>query len=259
MNGKIKHLLLNKLIQPKIGSSLEVLPVVDSSNNYAMRQIYDGKAEHGFAYMALQQTCGKGQREKGWHTGENTNLALSIVLQPYHLKIKDQFLLNAFVSNTLIGFLNQINISCTIKWPNDIYYADRKAAGILIENIIQGKNWKYTVVGIGLNVNEELFSADVTNAISLKQIKNEEQDIYKIATSFLNFIEQEWIGFINNPTLEIETLNKHLYKKNELVKFKQGAKVFTIIIKQVATNGKLVCGENKEYEFNFGEVEWVMK
>jgi BirA family transcriptional regulator, biotin operon repressor / biotin---[acetyl-CoA-carboxylase] ligase len=258
LNGKIKHLLLNKLIQPKIGNFLEVLPVVDSSNNYAMQQIYDGKAENGFAYMALQQTNGKGQREKVWHTGENKNLALSIVLQPYHLKIKDQFLLNAFISNTIIAFLLQKNILCTIKWPNDIYYADRKAAGILIENIIQGENWKYAVVGIGLNVNEEAFNVEIVNAISLKQITGKEQDVYKIATAFLNFMEKEWVAFTTNTTIVIETLNKHLYKKNELVKFKQGAKTFTTIIKKVQPNGKLICGDSEEYEFNFGEVEWVM-
>jgi BirA family transcriptional regulator, biotin operon repressor / biotin---[acetyl-CoA-carboxylase] ligase len=258
IKGKIKHLLLNKLIQPKIGSSLEILPIVDSSNNYAMGQINDGKAEHGFAYMALQQTGGKGQREKAWHTGNNKNLALSIVLIPNHLKIQDQFLLNAFVATTLSSFLTQKNIPNTIKWPNDIYCADRKAAGILIENILQGKTWKYAVVGIGLNVNEEDYNIDITNAISLKQITNEEHDVYSIAKDLLDYMQFKWEVFILNSNSAIEDLNNNLYKRNEQVKFKQGTKTFSSVIKKVTTNGKLICGDNEEFEFNFGAVQWVI-
>jgi BirA family transcriptional regulator, biotin operon repressor / biotin---[acetyl-CoA-carboxylase] ligase len=250
--------LLNNTKQSTIGYSLEILPSVDSSNNYAMQQIHDGTAEHGNAYLALEQTGGKGQRGKSWHTGNAKNMALSIILEPKHLKTEQQFLLTAFVSVVLVQYLHQWDANFKIKWPNDLYCYDRKAAGILIENNLRGKEWKYSIVGIGLNVNEEAFAENVQNGISLKQISGKEQDLYQVAERLLVLMAQQWNIFLEHPTSFLETYNVYLYKKKEMVHLKKDGQSIITQINEVDTNGILYAGENNTYHFSFGTVEWVL-
>jgi BirA family transcriptional regulator, biotin operon repressor / biotin---[acetyl-CoA-carboxylase] ligase len=249
--------LLNNHQQPVIGHSLVILPIVDSSNNYAMQQVHDGTAVHGGAFMALQQTAGRGQRAKQWHTGHSENLAISIVLAPITLKIHQQFLISAFVAVSVVQFLNKLKDGFCIKWPNDIYYNDRKAAGILIENTLQGDQWSFTIAGIGINVNQTDFTIEKANPISLAQIIGRETDLYQLAKDLCTEMELNWNLFLDTPSLFLKKYNDGLYKKNELVKLKQGTKTFETIVNYVTENGLLVCGANHEYEFNFGEVEWV--
>jgi BirA family transcriptional regulator, biotin operon repressor / biotin---[acetyl-CoA-carboxylase] ligase len=250
--------LLNNHQQPVIGYSLVILPIVDSSNNYAMQQVHDGTAVHGCAFMAMQQTAGKGQRAKQWHTGHSENLAISIVLEPIALKIHQQFLISAYVAVSVVQFLNKLKDGFCIKWPNDIYYNDRKAAGILIENNLQGNQWNFAIAGIGINVNQTDFNIEKANPISLVQIIAIEIDLYQLAKDLCTEMELNWHTFLNTPTLFLEKYNDELYKKNELVKLKQGTKTFETIINYVTDSGLLICGTDHEYEFNFGEVEWVV-
>jgi BirA family biotin operon repressor/biotin-[acetyl-CoA-carboxylase] ligase len=249
--------LQNNTKQPLIGHSITVLPVVDSSNNYAMEQLYDGKAAHGQAFMALTQTNGKGQMGKQWKTGQNENLALSIVIEPIGVNLNQQFLLQTFITVSIVQWLNTKKDGFCIKWPNDIYYNDRKAAGILIENAINGTNWNYAIIGIGLNVNQKEFDTSVPNAISLQQIIGENIDLYLLANELCVALEQQWLLFKQKPTSFLELYQQYLYKKNELVKFRQGNKVFITIVKSVTAQGDLLCGDNEEFSFRHGEVEWV--
>ncbi len=237
---------------------MEVLNEVDSSNNYAMQQIYDGKAVHGNAFMALCQTNGKGQRGKQWHTGKNDNLALSIVMQPSFLPLNNAFMFHTFVCVSLLQYLQQLQIKCCIKWPNDIYYNDRKAAGILIENIIQGNNWKYAVIGIGLNVNESTIQNTISKAISLQQITNKNYELATITNGILQQMQTNWLIFENNTTAFYSNYNINLYKRYQIIKLKQNDVIFETLLQKANTNGKLICGENNELEFNHGEVEWIL-
>ena len=250
--------MLNNAKQLRIGHSFEILPTVDSSNNYAMQQIHDGTAVHGNVYMALQQTSGKGQRNKVWHTGINNNLALSIVVQPRHLALQQQFLLTCFVSVTLATYLQQYNSNICIKWPNDIYINNRKLAGILIENTIRGTTWNYAVIGMGVNVNEEKFSEALPNAIALNAVANTSIDIYEMAKNIVALMEQNWQTFVANPTYYLEQYNTMLYKKNEPVKLVYNGATINTTVNSVTPNGVLHCGTAKEYAFNHGEVEWVL-
>ncbi len=250
--------MLNYHQQPIIGHSLVILPIVDSSNNYAMQQVHDGTAVHGCAFMALQQTAGKGQRSKLWHTGHNENLAISLILEPITLKIHQQFLLNAYVAVSLVQFLNKQKNGFSVKWPNDIYYNDRKAAGVLIENTLHGSQWNFAIAGIGINVNQTDFHIENAKPISLVRVIGIETDLYQLAKDLCVEMELNWGSFLKTPTSFLEKYNESLYKKNELVKLKQGNKIFETVVNYVTDKGFLICGANNEYEFNFGEVEWVM-
>jgi BirA family biotin operon repressor/biotin-[acetyl-CoA-carboxylase] ligase len=249
--------LLKEAKQPVIGHKLEILPVVDSSNNYAMQQIHDGKAVHGFACMALEQTSGKGQHGKKWYSGKSKNLALSVILVPEHISLENQFLLNAFITVCIAGFLDGFRPGFKIKWPNDLYYHDRKAAGILIENIIRGKTWKFAVVGIGINVNETGFLPELNHAVSLQQLTNKEEDLFTTAQNLLFHINKNWNAFLEDQSAIIKVYNQYLYKKGELVQFRQKNSLFSKTIQQVTEKGVLVCGNGEESRFRHGEIEWV--
>lgn len=242
--------------QPLIGHSFTKLTVVDSSNNYAMQQITDGKAGHGNVYLANEQTGGKGQFDKKWHTGTE-NMAMSVVLEPFFLNLSNQFLLHTFICVSLIDILNTKNKGFTIKWPNDIYFNDRKAAGILIENKIKGNKWEYAVVGIGLNVNELEVEKTFVKAISLIQITGRKFNIELLASEITTKLETYWNLFKLQPTSFLEEYNKNLYKKNSQIKLKKDDLIFETILQKVTEDGKLICGANSELEFVHGEVEWV--
>jgi BirA family biotin operon repressor/biotin-[acetyl-CoA-carboxylase] ligase len=122
----------NLLSYPAIGQRLIILPSIDSTNNYAMGQANAGLAGHGTVYFALEQTAGKGQRGKSWITTVGENIMMSVVIEPQSLKINDQFLLSAAIALGCYDFFKSYaGDEISIKWPNDIYWRDRKAGGYL--------------------------------------------------------------------------------------------------------------------------------
>jgi BirA family biotin operon repressor/biotin-[acetyl-CoA-carboxylase] ligase len=151
-----------------IGDVIIELTNIDSTNNYAMRLINEGMAEHGVVVRADFQTAGKGQLGNTWQAEESKNLLMSVILDTRAFQIENQFYLNAAaclsVADTMMHTYNVRDVS--IKWPNDIYAGNRKLAGILIENNIRGNSWSNAVIGIGLNVNQTQF-ADLNRATSL--------------------------------------------------------------------------------------------
>jgi BirA family biotin operon repressor/biotin-[acetyl-CoA-carboxylase] ligase len=153
------------------GQSFTVIPSIDSTNNYAMQMVHARLANHGDVWFALEQTSGKGQRGKSWQSSRGENILLSIVLQPLFLVPMRSFLLNAAITLGVYDFYNKYaGRETRIKWPNDIYWRDRKAGGILIENIIRLESWLFAVAGIGLNINQVNFGEHLQKATSLRQI-----------------------------------------------------------------------------------------
>ena len=133
-----------------LGEVLIELSEIDSTNNYAMRLINEGMAEHGMTIRSDFQTTGKGQHGNSWQAEERKNLLFTTILDTKGFQLQDQFLLNAFACLSVADYLmtNADIRNVTIKWPNDIYAGDRKIAGILVE---KGRG---TVVGIGLNISQ---------------------------------------------------------------------------------------------------------
>lgn len=260
-----------------IGWPFLELQSIDSTNKYAMGLIHgahlpDGQHEvqHGMAIFGHDQTAGKGQRGKNWASEKGQNIALSIVLNPYPLSIPEQFRLSVFAAVSVFKFFSKYAGDETkIKWPNDIYWRDRKAGGILIENIIGSRKsgvrnqesgeWKWTVIGIGININQTSFPSDLPNPVSLKQITGKNFQPVELAKELCSILEK------NYPLLfdeKFETLFKeyqnHLYKKDEKIKLKKGSRVFEATIKGVSETGQLITQHSVEERFEFGEVEWLI-
>ena len=236
------------------------LATTDSTNNYALNQIHEGLTRHGTAYFAREQTAGKGQRGKTWLAAKDSSLLVSIVIDPKPLVLTQQFWLSACAAVTACDFFNSYtNGNMRVKWPNDIYWQDRKAGGILIENIIGEGTWRWAVVGIGLNINQTSFPETLQNPISLRQITGRSYVPVDLARQLCisfnnNFRQLSASGFDDLHTSYIDLL----YKKNEGVKLKKGGRVFEGTIKSVSTSGSLIVEHGIEEEFEFGEIEWVI-
>ena len=255
-----KVLFLCHLIILKSTELFSILDSVDSTNNYAMAGIHAGMAKHGMAWFAHDQTAGRGQPGKIWESSAWQNIALSIAIQPPKVFFQHQFYFNAVVSNACNDFFKKYADGETfVKWPNDIYWRDRKAGGILIENKLMGKTWKWSVVGIGININQTKFSNELGNAVSLKQITGKTHDPLTLAKELYELI----LTTINGITTRhlpgiLARYNENLFKKDQIVRLKKDGAVFETCIKGVNEKGQLLTVDVVEREFRNGEVEFVV-
>jgi BirA family biotin operon repressor/biotin-[acetyl-CoA-carboxylase] ligase len=243
-----------------IGQSFTILETVDSTNNYAMREVQKGKAMHGNVYFTLSQSAGKGQRGKSWNTNPGENIILSIVIEPLRLLLNEQFMLSIAIALSCCDLFNEFNTGgFTIKWPNDLYWRDRKAGGILIENILQGSSWQFSIVGIGININQAVFPPHLPNPVSLKQITGRDHDIFNLARKLCSHVQRRLELLNEGPAVKLlEEYNALLYRQQETVKLKKENIVFETLIRGVNMQGKLLTKAAMEQEFTWGEVEWVV-
>lgn len=234
-----------------------ILDTVDSTNNYAMAKLHAGLAKHGMAWFTGDQTAGKGQRGKSWLMEKGKNIALSVVLAPASIQITEPFHVSAAIAVIVSRFFETLAGEETkIKWPNDIFWRDRKAGGILIENVYQGKNWKWAIAGIGININQTTFDGMAGRPVSLKQITGKDYDPVDLARRLHQTLLRELAETTSLAGI-MKQYNKSLYKANQAVTLKKDGKAFTTLVKEVTETGKLVTVDAVEQQFGFGEVEWV--
>lgn len=223
-----------------IGKPLIILSSVDSTNIYAMQDIYDGLATHGKAYFTFEQTAGKGQRGNKWYSEPGQNIMLSIILVPNNLTSSDIFFGSAAIASGCYDFFSALaGAETLIKWPNDLYWRDRKAGGILIENIFAGQNWKYSVVGIGININQVVFNPALSNPVSLRQITGKKFDCQVLLDKLFACLSIRWEQMYLDKQSILTFYNEKLYKKNSVIRIKKDTRVFTATIQGVTANGQL--------------------
>lgn len=251
-------------------SSFIELQSVDSTNNYARSLIHDKLAQHQTVIFAHEQVAGKGQRGKIWMSEKDANIILSILLKPQPLQLSQQFQLEACLAVTVHEFFAKYaGDSTKIKWPNDLYWQDRKAGGILIESVVRsqeagGGSWEWAIAGIGININQTSFSAQLPNPVSLKQITGNDFKTIALAKELYSIFENNLQQLITKGFDDIYSrYNSCLYKKDSTVRLKKDNRTFEAIIKSVSPSGKLVVQHAIEEDpitigFDFGEVEWLI-
>lgn len=160
-----------------IGSHLIRLDLVDSTNNYAATELLTKSLTEGTVVIADCQSAGRGQEGASWESAPGQNLTFSVVLYPVRLPVVRQFCLSKAISLGVADFLSGMVPHVSVKWPNDIYAGDKKIAGILIETAVSGGKFSRSIVGIGLNVNQEAFLSGAPNPVSLKNLTGKEYDL----------------------------------------------------------------------------------
>lgn len=265
MLTKNSNLLAHTPILPSLGQPFIVLPLVDSTNNYAMAKIQAGEATHGSTYWAMEQVAGKGQRGKTWHTEPGSNIIMSVVISTEQLEISHQWALSMAVALACYDFYKNYGSAddTRIKWPNDLYWQDRKAGGILIENQISMELglpiWKWAVVGTGINVNQTSFPGVEKKAVSIRQITGKQFDPIQLSQELLSFLTLRF-DQVNGGNLSqlLTDYNNCLYKKGAFVKLKKGPITFETIIQGVNSRGQLITGEKGTEAHDWGSIEWVL-
>jgi BirA family transcriptional regulator, biotin operon repressor / biotin---[acetyl-CoA-carboxylase] ligase len=234
------------------------LESVDSTNNYAMALLHEGLSRHGMVYLAHEQVAGKGQRGRTWTSAKGENISMSLVIDTGFLDMSQQFLLSAAVA---LGCHDLLSLrdgeSWKIKWPNDLYWRDRKAAGILIESLSKGNAWLFAVAGVGINVNQTGFPPELANPVSLKQITGEDFRIVDLAKEFCQAIFKRVFLLRNDPGRILAEYNEHLFKKNQPVRLRKETAVFESTLRSVNAFGQLITTDRFERIFSLGEVQFI--
>jgi len=148
------------------GKKVVYLPTCHSTNDIAAELVRGGKAVEGTIIITDEQTAGRGQHGTRWLTNKGQNFTLSLVLKPTFLHLSEHFLLSQAIALGIRNYLAEFTRNVWIKWPNDLYVNDLKIGGVLIENALQGTRLAYSVVGIGLNINQSHFSTAISDRVT---------------------------------------------------------------------------------------------
>ena len=215
----------------------------------------------GTVIMAENQYAGRGQVNSRWEAEPGKNLTFSILLRPSFLSITSQFSLNMAVSLGIHKALkNLTGEGLSIKWPNDIYFKDRKTGGILIENIISAGHIKACIVGIGINVNQEVFDPALEGrAGSLYQILQNNVNLISLLTQICSQIEAEYLKLKGGKhfNLRQDYINA-LYRYKQKASYRQNGEIFEGSIVDVSETGFLILEtEAGLTSYNFKEIEFV--
>ncbi len=205
---------------------------LESTNQYLQNLLNEGIDIIDNIVVTDYQTSGKGQGKNVWESEDGKNLLFSIALDMSFLKAENQFLLTQIVSVTMIDVLKKYlpEESLSIKWPNDIYFNDKKIAGILIKNEIKGMMMGTSIIGIGLNVNQTSFDENLPNPISMKMITGNDYDLEELLSAIsyqLSLVNGQQTTDNRQQTsltnFQFSTFNFQLIYTNKLYRYQQWA------------------------------------
>lgn len=231
-----------KLLNNDIGNHCILLDETESTNIVAKLLISKNNIVNGTCIIAEKQTAGKGQLNAVWESEAYQNITLSYVFDLQFLKTDKIFLWNKCIANAIHHCVSYFLSSekNEIKWPNDILVNEKKISGILIENSLTSSCFSWSIIGIGINVNQIFFSA-APNAISIKNILKKNIEKNEVIAFLHTCIEKAYNLIIEEKWTEIEDYyTLHLYKKGEKSSFLIQGEVKQGLIKFVDENGRLV-------------------
>ena len=237
------------------------LDTVNSTMQYLARPELSACEDSFIVVTADFQTAGRGQKGASWESEAGKNLLLGLLLRPTFLHPSEQFYLSEICALALVETLNTYSDGFTIKWPNDIYYADRKVSGMLLEHTLQGATLSQTIVGIGLNVNQQTFFSDAPNPVSLLQILGKEVCRETVLEAFLQNFQTYYTSLEQHDFTAIHTAYlQHLYRRDEWAKFRDETGIFEGRIVDVEPTGRLIVEttEGTLRKFAFKEVAYVI-
>lgn len=211
-------------------------------------------SEHLTFVVVKNQTAGRGQRGNHWESAPGENLTMSILVKPSNLMLSNQFYISKATSNSLVKTLQRVGLSAEVKWPNDIYIGDRKICGILIENdaLSSGRIFR-SIIGVGLNINQEKFVSDAPNPTSIKIESSLNYTIESVLEIFCEEFEKEFSLLEKGNFDSIDSFYlANLYRLNQEALFSDSEGRFKGVILDVKESGELIVqrGEsNKSYLF----------
>lgn len=241
--------------------NIHYLKRVASTNDYLNELLNHYRPTEMSLYVAHEQTKGKGQRGTNWFSEPGKNHTGTTVFYPDFLPPDKQFKISQAVAlaiiKTLSSYLTPAKLF--IKWPNDILYADRKLAGILIETSLLGNTLDYVLAGTGINLNQEVFPDDLINAISIRNIIQMDIDVQKFNEHLYAEIQRHYDpAYILSESLNHEYQN-HLFRFGVWAPYLDNSGKFRARITGVNNYGHLLLEtpEGKIHNYAFKEVSYL--
>ena len=227
---------------------MEIIKLSDtaSTNDYLLGL----NTDQDLCVVTDYQSAGKGMGTNTWESEPGKNLLFSILLHPTWLPINKQYLLSMAEAVAIVEVLGK---GFEIKWPNDIYYGDKKLSGTRIDINLQGSTLKDVIIGTGINVNQEVFLSDAPNPISLKNITGQEQDRDILLRDILERFYIYYNKVQDSPQEVVRRYHEHLYRRTGMHTYADKDGTFQAEIVSVAENGIITLrrddGTLSSYEF----------
>lgn len=243
-----------------VGKTLLEFPSLDSTNEHCREMVNTCHVEEGTVIWTRRQLKGRGQGRNQWESEDGMNLTFSIILHPLFLKAPDQFLLSMVISLGITGFLKKQLDNVFIKWPNDIYTGNKKIAGILIESSVMENRIRYSITGIGINVNQTCFSDHLPNPVSIKQVTTRTLSLGDCLDQVCLEIEYWYRLLKQGDDQEIRNLyTRSLLWLNEKHTFRKANTLFRAVLRGVDNFGRLALEDEEGFVSHFGqkEVEFI--
>ena len=238
------------------------LNAIDSTNLYLKKLADENNLENYTVAVARHQTAGRGQMGTNWVSEKNKNLTFSLLSKFEGLRIHHQFYISMAVAIAVVEVLKKnVKSSLVIKWPNDILAEENKVSGILIENSLKGSRIRHAIIGIGLNVNQEIFPTNIGNVSSLKLLSGNEFETDELLVELINSLKK-YLNLVAEEKFEElkEIYYSNLYKFNEEAEFIDNSEVkFTGKIISVGEDGRLEIEteHKKTRKFNLKEIKFA--
>lgn len=243
------------------GVKLIHLDTVGSTNDYIMAYKPD-EGEKITVVVADEQTAGRGQGTNKWMSEAGKNLTFSVLVHPTHVPLARQFLLSEAGAlalwEVLGGYLGKDDVK--MKWPNDIYWRDKKISGTLIETRLGGGHIKDFVFGTGIDVNQREFNGDAPNPVSMYQILGHETDLKEVLDRVIVAFKKYYAAIENGEYAAISELyHSGLYRAHGFYPYRDKDGDFEAAIVEVEDSGHLILRDKagcirsyafKEVSFN---------
>jgi BirA family transcriptional regulator, biotin operon repressor / biotin---[acetyl-CoA-carboxylase] ligase len=240
-----------------IGSKYIFRENLPSTNSYAVKLLKNDKIEEGAIIYTNFQSEGKGHAGNIWESEAGKNLLFSLILYPSFLKPTDQFIISKIISLGICDFLRPYTSKVSIKWPNDIYVNNDKIAGILIEAALIRNEIEYLIAGIGLNLNQKIFSSDAPNPVSLSLITGKEYSPVECLKNLVQHIDKRYNDFLERRRRLIDSdYINNLYRFDQWCEFSDSNGSYEGKIIAIDHSGRLRIEDHRgrTYEYGFKEV-----
>ena len=234
---------------------------LDSTNAYLQRKQSECDIRN-WVVSTDEQTAGKGMGSNGWESEAGKNLTFSLALDMSFLPAERQFLLSEAVALGLYEALCPLipKEKLSIKWPNDVFYENRKLAGILINSTIKANMMDVSIIGIGLNVNQMQFQDWPTHPISLKQITGKDYDLQLLLEQTAAYILIKVEQLKSSSTALEQNYLKRLYRYRTWAKYEVDGRKLRLFMMGIDAFGRLMLidEDNNPYCFDIKEIRFLL-
>lgn len=236
------------------------LDEVDSTNTY-LRRMENLPDADIVVVTAGHQTAGRGMGSNRWESEDGRNLLFSMLVRPEGVPAARQFALSMAEALAVKDALDPIAGEVTLKWPNDVYWHDRKISGTLIETAISGRLVKDCIFGTGINVNQRVFRSDAPNPVSLRQITGRDTDMNVVLDSVLEAFEEYYAMVLDGEYDMVGRLyHDALYRRTGMHAYSDSDGRFMASVVRVGHDGRLVLRDDagRERIYAFKEVSYII-